>query len=80
MKGITDDGSHAIGFYDESYATHKTGTFNLLCGGAVSGGVVSFKVNSVKVDIDEATVAFMRVSATEITSNSIITVNEAITD
>lgn len=78
LKGIIDDGSHIIGFYNSSYATHKTGTFNQLLGGAVNGEVVSFKVNASVIAIDASTVAYMRVSATTIDNNSIITINEPI--
>lgn len=80
MKNITDDGTHIMGVYNSSHAKIGTRTFTNIFGGAVSGQVLSMVVNDkwateTSVNSD---VAYLRVSATEITADSIITVNEPI--
>jgi len=80
MKNITDDGTHIMGVYNSSHVKIGTRTFTNIFGGAVSGQVLSMVVNDkwateTSVNSD---VAYLRVSATEITADSIITVNEPI--
>lgn len=77
VKGIIDDGSHVMGVYDANHtklittALGNVGTFN--------GGVVSFKMSSSAFSSATSTnFAFIRISATEITEDSIVTVNQPI--
>ena len=81
IKGIIDDGSHVIGFYKSDY-TYATGaSFTVIFGGAVNGEsagrVVNDKVTT-QIGDQRDNIAFMRVSASEITADSIITVNQPI--
>ena len=80
MKGITDDGSHIICTYNSSLAKVASYTFTNIFGGAVNGEVVSFTIdgNWSSGGGTSATIAFIRVSATEITADSIVTVNQPI--
>lgn len=76
FKNITDDSTHVIGFYKSDFSLLATTNFNTLLGGAVNGEVVSFTLYGINNVTEE--LAYMRVSATEITADSIITVNQAI--
>ena len=80
LKGITDDGTRVIGFYKSDYSMLATSTHKTAFGGAIGGETVSFVVNGniATALVSTADIAFMRVSATEITADSIITVNEPI--
>lgn len=80
MKNITDDGTHVMGVYNSAYAKIGTRNFTNIFGGAVSGQILSMVVDN-KWATETTTssgVAYLRVSANEITSDSIITVNEPI--
>ena len=80
MKNITDDGTHVVGVYNSAYAKIGTRNFTNIFGGAVSGQILSMVVDN-KWATETTTssgVAYLRVSANEITSDSIITVNEPI--
>lgn len=80
MKDITDDGTHVIGWYDSSF--NKVATLNIAntFGGAINGEVVSKQINAALYTAitESAGIAYMRVSASEITADSIITVNQPI--
>lgn len=80
MKNITDDGTHIMGVYNSSHAKIGTRTFTNIFGGAVSGELLSMVVDNNWATETGASsgVAYLRVSATEITADSIITVNEPI--
>ena len=80
LKDITDDGTHVICFYKSDYSFLAASAHNTAFGGAIGGEIVSFVVNGNLHSsmVSESGIAFMRVSATEITADSIITVNEPI--
>jgi hypothetical protein len=80
MKNITDDGTHIMGVYNSSHAKIGTRTFKNIFGGAVSGELLSMVVDDKWATETGASsgVAYLRVSATEITADSIITVNQPI--
>ena len=81
MQDITDDGTHVIGIYTSAHAMLITANFTAVFGGAVNGGVVSFKVDTTFGNgtlTENSGATYLRVSATEITNNSIITVNQPI--
>lgn len=80
MKNIIDDGSHVVGFYTETYSMVSTASISNLFGGAINGETVTMEdsiLDNKTADV-RATIAFMRVSATEITADSMITVNQSI--
>lgn len=81
MKGITDDGTHVIGVYKSDHSMFATAGITQVCGGAINGEVVSFTIDThfgSGTITSSSGVAFIRVSANEITADSIITVNQAI--
>ena len=80
IKNITDDGTHVIALYDSSYVKLATLQFSTVFG-VTSGGLASKKINGyVSTQVEQAgeNIAYMRISANEITANSIVTVNENI--
>lgn len=80
IKNITDDGTHVIALYDSTYAKLATMQFSTVFG-APSGELASKKINGyVSTQVEQAgeNIAYMRISANEITANSIVTVNENI--
>lgn len=81
VKNIVDDGTHAMAFYDSNYAKLATILFATGLGGACNGELMSKEINAyTATEIENAgdNIAFIRVSANEISADSIITVNEPI--
>lgn len=82
IKNIIDDGSHVVGFYSNSYAYLAGLSIANIFGGAVDGAAVTgAKLDgylATSLETNKDTIAFMRLSATEITADSIITVNQPI--
>lgn len=79
MKGIIDDGTHVVGTYDSSYVTLKTLSLGNI--GTFDGNVVAMPISGNawnNIGLDKTKVAFMRICANEITSESIITINQPI--
>ena len=80
IKNITDDGTHVMALYDSAYAKLATMQFSTVFG-VCNGELASKKINAaLHTQVEQAgdKIAFMRISANEITANSIITVNETI--
>lgn len=83
IKNIADsDMSHVVGFYDSSRAKVFTLTWSVICSGmniSVDGRLMVFTLGEGNVvNANIANVAYIRVSASEITNDSIITINEPI--
>lgn len=83
IKNIIDDGSHVTGLYNESYAKVNSNTNRYIC--TMDGSVQSFKIEynyftSEGTSFDFSTVKYMRISASEITNESIVTVNQEIVE
>lgn len=81
VKNIVDDGSHTMAFYNADYAKIATITFATGLGGSCNGELMSKEINAyTATEIENAgnNIAFIRVSANEISADSIITVNEPI--
>ena len=78
-KGIIDDGTRVAGFYDESHT--KVFTIALANVGTFDGSTISPTFyESIKAGLSSGaeTIRFMRISATTIDENSIITINQSI--
>ena len=78
-KGIIDDGTRVIGFYDSSYA--KVFTTALANVGTFDGSIISPTLYEAIEDglaSGSSTIRFMRISATTIDDNSIVTLNQPI--
>ena len=84
VKGIVDDGSHYIALYTADHTFNACASIAnaFLNVDSLDGGVQNFAIKTAHFTSDTTEelqqVAWMRICATEITDNSIITVNEPI--
>lgn len=77
IENIVDDGSRVMGVYDSNHAKLITTALGNI--GTFDGGIISFKMSSsVFSSATSTNFAYIRISASEITADSIVTVNQPI--
>lgn len=75
---IIEGGQNSVCLYDSSHSKIAGGYMATLFGGVVNGEIASVTINSSTFTGASSDIAYIRISANEITENSILTVNQAL--